>query len=418
MYSMASPAVALSLKDTSSTPLKIKNKNETVSARQNQGDTALGWFDVRAYGAMGDGTTDDTKALQAAFDAVPATGGTVYIPAGVYLAKPSKGLTPKANTVILGDGYSSVIKVPNGHNTTGNLLRVTNCDHITVTRIRLDGSRGSQKDAKNYGLFFDSCVDARIDTVWVHSFNGVGIQAYNCDSCVVANCASWDNEYHGFECEQCRGCTFTGNSGHHNDRHGIFVSPGEVGGSGSLNNVIMGNSFHENSEYGICLGEDAGNRSAFLSTGNMIAVNSVHKNKIYGIQLWKVNGNTVQGNSVSGNGRYGIHVFQSANNIIMGNTLAANCHAVDNSYDELIIEGYAYNHDRPSRYNIVSNNTIHASGINQPRYGINEASVDDGPNTIVHNTMTGTFGTAAIHTQDGKETPTCGCLTNVGDSED
>jgi hypothetical protein len=39
-------------------------------------------FDVRAYGAKGDGSTDDRGAIQAAIDALPASGGTLYLPPG------------------------------------------------------------------------------------------------------------------------------------------------------------------------------------------------------------------------------------------------------------------------------------------------------------------------------------------------
>jgi hypothetical protein len=43
------------------------------------------WFDVTEYGATGDGTTDDTSAIQDAIDACAAAGGgTVYFPAGIY----------------------------------------------------------------------------------------------------------------------------------------------------------------------------------------------------------------------------------------------------------------------------------------------------------------------------------------------
>src|SRR5882757_11466273 len=42
-------------------------------------------FNVRAYGAKGDGATLDTAAINAAIDAAAAAGGgTVYFPAGTY----------------------------------------------------------------------------------------------------------------------------------------------------------------------------------------------------------------------------------------------------------------------------------------------------------------------------------------------
>ena len=43
-----------------------------------------GVYNVREYGAVGDGTTDDTAAIQSAIDAAVAVGGTVYIPPGIY----------------------------------------------------------------------------------------------------------------------------------------------------------------------------------------------------------------------------------------------------------------------------------------------------------------------------------------------
>lgn len=39
---------------------------------------------VKDFGATGDGTTDDTTAIQAAFDAVKVAGGGVFFPAGTY----------------------------------------------------------------------------------------------------------------------------------------------------------------------------------------------------------------------------------------------------------------------------------------------------------------------------------------------
>lgn len=42
------------------------------------------WVDVKAYGATGDGTTDDTAAIQAAIDAVGAVKGILIFPVGTY----------------------------------------------------------------------------------------------------------------------------------------------------------------------------------------------------------------------------------------------------------------------------------------------------------------------------------------------
>ena len=41
-------------------------------------------INVRQFGAKGDGTSDDTKAIQSAIDAAAARGGAVFVPPGIY----------------------------------------------------------------------------------------------------------------------------------------------------------------------------------------------------------------------------------------------------------------------------------------------------------------------------------------------
>jgi Pectate lyase superfamily protein len=72
---------------------------------------------VKKIGAMGDGVTDDTKAIQTTIDTVAAKGGgTVFFPSGTYkvLIQPqqSRALTIDKNIVLKGEGtQNSTIKL-------------------------------------------------------------------------------------------------------------------------------------------------------------------------------------------------------------------------------------------------------------------------------------------------------------------
>src|SRR5258706_15450295 len=66
------------------------------------GAAVTGNFNVRAFGAVGDGVADDTVALQAAITAAQATGGSVYLQAGKY--KTTAVLNITSHIEIYGDG--------------------------------------------------------------------------------------------------------------------------------------------------------------------------------------------------------------------------------------------------------------------------------------------------------------------------
>lgn len=59
---------------------------------------------VKAYGAAGDGTTDDTAAIRAAIAAVPESGGTVVFPIGVYVITSTIDLGVRAGLRLAGSG--------------------------------------------------------------------------------------------------------------------------------------------------------------------------------------------------------------------------------------------------------------------------------------------------------------------------
>ena len=66
-------------------------------------------FNVKAYGAVGNGTTDDTSSIVAAYNAVVAAGGgTIYFPLGTYLvASGPIYVTDAKNIVWRGTGWGS-----------------------------------------------------------------------------------------------------------------------------------------------------------------------------------------------------------------------------------------------------------------------------------------------------------------------
>jgi len=67
-------------------------------------------FDVREFGATGNGTTLDTKAIQSALDACGhAGGGTVQFPAGTYLSQP---LTLHSQTTVLLEAGATLLASP------------------------------------------------------------------------------------------------------------------------------------------------------------------------------------------------------------------------------------------------------------------------------------------------------------------
>lgn len=85
---------------------------------------APAWFDVRAYGARGDGVADDSRAFQAALDAArEAGGGVVHVPAGTWLVAPpaSPGGGSRLGSITLGsrvwlrgEGPRTVLRVKPG----------------------------------------------------------------------------------------------------------------------------------------------------------------------------------------------------------------------------------------------------------------------------------------------------------------
>src|SRR5215216_1459760 len=101
------------------------------------------WFDVKAFGAIGDGIINDTSAIQAAL-AAAGEGGTFFFPKGTYLI--TAALNPPNKSRLLGAGGSrgvqtgepppSVIK-----RTSGNAAIIsTGSRQVIIERLGFKGA--------------------------------------------------------------------------------------------------------------------------------------------------------------------------------------------------------------------------------------------------------------------------------------
>ncbi|GEM_PF-2883039 len=162
-------------------------------------------LNVRQYGAVGDGKTDDTAAIQAAIDAVPASGGTVMFPPGTYIVAPKKtvGIVVKSNLRLAGAGAASVLKIKDHLGDWQRLLSPRtlegSVENFTVEDLAFDSnilnnpeSLINEKKNQSYQTFVHitsgknltvrRCRFAPYSGVWAVSFDGQTI-----DTCAVTD---------------------------------------------------------------------------------------------------------------------------------------------------------------------------------------------------------------------------------------
>jgi parallel beta-helix repeat protein len=323
------------------------------------------FLNVKNYGAVGDGTTDDTTAVQNAINAASA-GVTVYFPAGTYLIDYLDIHT--AGLQILGGAVSGTPRpdtwatlINHKTNATHDLWRIY-ANNVTIRNIDMDGRGANQTTVRHclalmstYGHLtangcrmsnFHSATD-QIDgsALIVGGALGSYTQMINCTTYCNGNDFMVEENIH--DCI-ARNCLFQGSG---SESVAFFGA-----GSGSpYNNSCLDNTF-----VGV-----AGR------TGVAISCQGAHDN-------------TVSGNTVTDYGGVGISVLTNAygnatGNLIENNTLTygANCTS----------HGIAVQ-DAGTTGNIVTGNTF-VDWTNNSRSPI---VVSAAGNTVDDNTFTGCTG--------------------------
>lgn len=204
-------------------------------------------FHVRDYGAVGDGTADDTQAVQDACDAAEAAGGgIVAFSAGVYLIT---NVTCSDDLHLFGHG--AVVRVQ----ASCNGFDVSHTSRVMISGLQFDCSL-----QQNLATELETCINGvqskHIVIRDCELYGGIkGIVLENAENGVIERCHGHHFQLWPFMVRGCRGFQYVGNVAHDNGRDGLKFAGVNVQSAPNLlrDIVVTGNLCYENGRDGFDL---------------------------------------------------------------------------------------------------------------------------------------------------------------------
>lgn len=198
----------------------LSDVSNATTSRNNLGGLRV--FDVKKdYGAVGDGSTDDTSSISSAISAMPSTGGVLYFPASSGAYKVTSGFTISKPITVLGDGgadnssYISAIKFASG---TGTLFTVTSSG-CSFEKIALLNTNGTAPTSGAAVSITSAVNNITFSYVGVDRFyNGIDIQKGFTD--VIHGCRITNTVHYGV---YLRDLTSTEDGGDHSISDSYFI---------------------------------------------------------------------------------------------------------------------------------------------------------------------------------------------------
>lgn len=152
-------------------------------------------LDVKEYGAAGDGIADDTAVIQAAINALPASGGMIRFPTGTY--KITSALTVRSNLTLRGSGRDKTVIAQVTANANG--LTGVDVSHLSVEGLRLNGTgAGTGTGVKLTRSANPNTGHITLTNVVIYNFGTDGVEMSNPIVSTCTNVTAVNNGAKGF----------------------------------------------------------------------------------------------------------------------------------------------------------------------------------------------------------------------------
>jgi nitrous oxidase accessory protein NosD len=273
-----------------------------IAPARSRGTTIIS---VKDYGAYGDGVHDDTAAIQAAINALPTTGGTVYIPAGTYLIDTTRKINLRS-LMLLSMDPNAILKAKTSSVKRAYILYISGKSDVEIVGGQLVGERDSHiyasgtTDEWNHGIQIANAKRVTVRDMRVSKCTGDGICIGGASNdVVVQNIVSTENRRQGLSITNCSNIKvydseFSYTNGT-SPECGIDIEPDP--GYTCSDIWIENCRCNNNAKFGINIWK---NVSAVTITKSMLEYNGSLGMSTYGCSGINFTGNTVRWNSATG----------------------------------------------------------------------------------------------------------------------
>jgi hypothetical protein len=275
---------------------------QLISSRAaDSGILLAGTVNVRDFGAKADGKTDDTPAIQRAINSISESGGTIYLPSGIYMLGTSAGgvevypngspiksslIINKNNVTFQGNGSSTILQLMPAKKMRAISITGTN---VVIKNLVVDGNKANRNGSVSWpnGDVVDALVYAasgskNVSIKNIEVRNGIedGIGFWMSSDGIIDSNYCHDN---GTPNAGASGITVSASTNIKvTNNRSIANTIGFWTSYGSSNITIQNNTLNSNKQEGIIIGGFLPENLPEKNSGFTITDNTINDNGING----------------------------------------------------------------------------------------------------------------------------------------